>query len=528
MSTGTDHQSEQAFGQKTIGFLAGFALMVNNITGPGIPSVSNVFSESGWLLPSLCFVVVWLMTSISSNMYAEAMRKVPGNEHFSGRIEYTTIVKHYFGRTWYIFSQIGLNGALQALNIISVIQSAQVMDSAVAALFGKSCALNMTPFQNVLHGSVVPESTDIFSCTDVNDVTNGSAWGCHVVLSVGFVVVLALTVPWGMFNLEDNIIYQNVAFVLLILVSLMWVGVCVIAIVANPRTAYWTNLPAVNTDPATGSQAAVLGIVLFNFGFVTTVPSWINEKTKGVSVNKTLWYSTTFSLVVFIILGILGALAFPGELAGPATNTCQRKVLNMGGCASSLSTALEEGAFNNFLVQHPAFEGATRFSVYLFTLTAVMSGIPIFSIVIKYNMVENGFSDRFGFWWGVIFPWVVGFPLSYMPNVLSTLLNISSLVFVAFTDFVVPWALYVALLRKRDMGEEGAEQNSVLTSVMISTGVSLHHAVPYHPWLTTQRKICLTVFLAVILVGASLVATGLTITQSDFTINEEVCALVSA
>ena len=59
-------------------------------------------------------------------MYCEAMRRIPGNENFKGRIEYTTIVKHYFGNAAYICSQIGLNGALQSLNVISVIQSAQV------------------------------------------------------------------------------------------------------------------------------------------------------------------------------------------------------------------------------------------------------------------------------------------------------------------------------------------------------------------------------------------------------------------
>ena len=54
------------------------------------------------------------------------MRRIPGNEYFKARIEYTSIVEYYFGRSWYIASQIGLNGALQSLNIISVIQSAQV------------------------------------------------------------------------------------------------------------------------------------------------------------------------------------------------------------------------------------------------------------------------------------------------------------------------------------------------------------------------------------------------------------------
>ena len=100
-------------------------------------------------------------------MLAEAMANIPGNDQFQMRIEYSTIVKYYFGRNWYIASQVmdcaaavnpaltdiiswqvGLNGALQSLNIISVVQSAQVMDAAISAIFGKSCGLNLTPFQN--------------------------------------------------------------------------------------------------------------------------------------------------------------------------------------------------------------------------------------------------------------------------------------------------------------------------------------------------------------------------------------------
>jgi hypothetical protein len=76
------------------------------------------------------------MTSLSTVMYCEAMRKIPGNEHFRGRIEFTTIVKYYFGDCAYVCAQIGLNGALQSLNIISVIQSAQQMDNAISTVWG--------------------------------------------------------------------------------------------------------------------------------------------------------------------------------------------------------------------------------------------------------------------------------------------------------------------------------------------------------------------------------------------------------
>ena len=51
----------------------------------GLP---NMFAESGWLIPTLIFLLVWGMSSVSTGMYAEAMRRVPGNENFKARIEY--------------------------------------------------------------------------------------------------------------------------------------------------------------------------------------------------------------------------------------------------------------------------------------------------------------------------------------------------------------------------------------------------------------------------------------------------------
>lgn len=129
------------------------------------------------------------------------------------------------GRRAYICAQVALNGALQALNIISVILSAQVrrlrpavgctrtcvmkvMDNALTALFGQSCALNLTPFANLANGTVVDGSTLAWSCMDTISPAAGSAWGCHVVISGGFLLAAAFALPMGYFNLDQNMIVQ--------------------------------------------------------------------------------------------------------------------------------------------------------------------------------------------------------------------------------------------------------------------------------------------------------------------------------
>ena len=50
----------------------------------------------------------------------------------------------------------------------------------------------------------------------------------------------------------------------------------------------------------------------------------------------------------------------------------------------------------------------------MFPIVAVLSSIPVFSIVIKYNCIENGWSQKAGTFFGVIFPWVVAAPLLYV------------------------------------------------------------------------------------------------------------------
>ena len=440
-------------GAKTIGLFSSIALLINNITGPGIPSLPNMFVEAGWLVPLLCLLGIWLMTTLSASMYCEAMECMSGNEGFCSRVEYSTIVGHYFGRRWYIAAQIGLNGALQSLCIISVVQSAQVMDVLISALFTQTCAINLTPFALMLHGNfTVPGSAALLSCVDTTDfsATGGNPWGCHVVLSLGFVLVAAMAIPCGAWNLDDNMIVQRIAFFLTCTCWVIWLVAALTSIGGDEFGGIQSPaVPAINTNPKTGSIAGVLGTILFNFGFVTTVPSWVNEKKPSTRVNSALWSSTTLCVVIYILMGIPAALAFAPSLKGGVTGTCERQQLDHSfDCADDLMQLFTQPE----IAPWRSSRGATLLlqgSVYLFPIVAVVSSIPVFSIVIKYNLVENGMSPRLGFLWGVVFPWVVAFPLVYMPDVLAQIINLSSLVFVSFTDFVVPFSLYVILQRRK-------------------------------------------------------------------------------
>jgi hypothetical protein len=143
-----------------------------------------------------------------------------------------------------------------------------------------------------------------------------------MVLSGGFLLCMLITIPVGYYNLDDIMWYQIVAFVLTVSCWIVWFIVTMWADPTHdPNIIYYNqtnpnhttgqgtwSLPMINSDPDFGSQAGVLGTILFNFGFVTTIPSWVNEKKPSVSVNKVVWYSTTACLFIFYIIGIPGGM----------------------------------------------------------------------------------------------------------------------------------------------------------------------------------------------------------------------------
>lgn len=144
------------------------------------------------------------------------------------------------------------------------------------------------------------------------------------------------------------------------------------------------------------------GTILFNFGFVTTIPSWVNEKRPDVSVNKVVWYSSFACVAIFFLIGIPGALAFGPYLAGQATNKCKAMELDPDfNCAGDIMaimlnpTVVVNGTSIELvpgLISHAWSRFAMKLSVYMFPIVATVSSIPVFSIVIKYNCLENGWS----------------------------------------------------------------------------------------------------------------------------------------
>ena len=181
-------------------------------------------------------------------------------------------------------------------------------------------------------------------------------------------VVGILTIPLGYWNLDEIIGVQIGAGILLFVIIGAWMYEFL-----NRGLKY--DVPMFGSDPA--SQ---IGTCVFNYAFIVTVPSWVNEKKAGISINKSIWAALIPSIISFTMIGWIGALAI--------------KTSTTTDLLASLST--------------PETSTVAQIATYLFPWAALVSGIPILSIVIRYNLIENKVCDkRWGNFWSVIFPWIV-------------------------------------------------------------------------------------------------------------------------
>jgi hypothetical protein len=301
---------EKYFGGKVITLTGGVALLLNNATGPGLVQIPLLFQQSGWLPSVAMFISSFALSVLSALMLVEATSRIagathpahtgtlahtrhthtriPGNATFDKRVEFAAITRfhlppspppapaahcatptprYYCPRWLHRLIMIVFVVAFQASNISAIILSSQTMDTTLVAMFKRSVALEIYP--------------NFGGTSTADGVSGDSPFGEAYVISVGFIVILCLTIPMGYFNLDDNIWVQKGAFLMLILCLLTWTGQFI------GLGLDLDNMPAVS-----GGGFNQLGVLvsntLLNYAFVVTVPSWVNEKKNDVSVNRTV------------------------------------------------------------------------------------------------------------------------------------------------------------------------------------------------------------------------------------------------
>ena len=180
-----------------------------------------------------------------------------------------------------------------------------------------------------------------------------------------------------------------------------------------------TQVPTLAPTGSTwgSSYASVLPTVLFNYGFVAAVPSWLNEKGPAVLATNSILTSIAISTALYLALGLFGA-------ASP---------LAFGGTD-----------FLSLLVNGDNIWTVSKVAVYVFPAANLMTSIPIFSLLVRYNLVNaEVMSEGPANAVAVGVPWIMSL-IFYSGNLLGDLINWSAALLFAAVNLVVPIVLYLS------------------------------------------------------------------------------------
>jgi len=221
-----------------------------------------------------------------------------------------------------------------------------------------------------------------------------------------------IVIPMGLLNLDDNIVVQIAADVFLVVVT----GDFLVTFILHGLKP--KSVPLIGKN-----QTMVLGQIMANYGFVTTIPSWCSEKKREVSVNKSIWSATTISTIAFFILGYFGAISyvFPSD----------------GNILSVINSSPQSNVVDRVLV-------------YLFPLMVLATTIPVFSIIVRYNLLQSKLCPKgISNFIAVALPWLVVIPF-LTGNGLNDIVNWGTLIFASVANFIIPFLVYFRAASFRD------------------------------------------------------------------------------
>jgi len=399
----------QGLGGKTIDFASSWALTVNNITGPGMLHLARVFQNAGLVPATLVFLGICASSTGAATLFCDTMARLPGNDHFGRRYEYSDAFKHYFGHRSFQASQVLFFLAIFSQTVASIVGAAQAMDGLLVLMFREAWALQ--PAGGDLSWFVIWSPQEY--CGELAESTTCVPFTSHmdnvqspgIIITVGYVLTLLMFAPLGKLNLDDNMKIQMASLLVLITLSAEF---CSEMLFSDGLD--FSNVPLFGDD-----YSDVIGTIMFNFAFCPTTPAWLNEKRPEVSVGKVLWSSAFASTILYLAVGIMSAMAFPHA---------------EGNVLQTLS------AGRHWLL--------TKISSFLFGVLVLGPGIPVFCIVMRYNLfVGRVCGARMASFLGVILPWLVSW-LLYTGNYSSIFVNASGAVLVSLVAFIGPLALSLA------------------------------------------------------------------------------------
>ena len=392
---------------KTITAFQSFSLITNNICGPAMMTLPSLFRAAGFLPTVLCILFVFVCSSLCGTFLSEAIQKIPGNREFRRNLDFAQAFRIIAGEEWYHPVQILVIVSCLSQIFAAIVETSQGLDSFLASfVVGKTYALQFSDMSIIEWTNyeckmasqakhATDEGVDLELCTPFNEADYG-------IVTLGYFLMTVFFLPLGLGDLKETIIVQIVSF---------------LAFFVFMYQFEWEFLHKgynfIDTVPWIGNDFSNLaGVVLFNYAYPITVPSWLVEKKTDVPVNSLLWGTSGLSTVIYIIFGLTAAFAF----SDPGTDTL-------------VVLASDQVTYT------------TRIMAAFFGVCIIGCGAPVFCVIVHNQLVNDGFfSPAMSLFVGCILPYLVSMWI-YQGTMLMSILNWTGLVVNGTVASILPLVL---------------------------------------------------------------------------------------
>lgn len=262
-------------------------------------SLPQVFVAAGYIPATCCILLVFVASSITGGLFTQAISEIPGNHKFTKNITYATAYRTLVDSYSAMIAERIFILACFIQCSAGIVQASQSLDSFIASyLLGNTYALQIYPSMKFLTWS---ESLCAQGgVRDANTLQNCVPFFADgpLIITLGYIIVVCLFLPLGLRNLKETMIVQLISFAFLVIVMIQF-------------NSEFFSVGLTEAIPAFGSDLSQLvGVVLFNFDYVLTLPAWLIEKKVDVDANRVIWSTTAFCSLLYLAFGFLGAKAF--------------------------------------------------------------------------------------------------------------------------------------------------------------------------------------------------------------------------
>ena len=400
--------------------LGSLSIAVNSLTGPAMLDLPATFCRSG-IIPTLAtLILVCVLAALCSLHMANSISKVPGNHNFQKQVEFSEAFAGFLGpRRWFLVTQALFWGCITCLNISSMVDTAQVVDTFVGHWwqpYGGTAAVHVNVLG--LPPTIQWVRWDYSFCTQ-QELMDGLCLPFRIgvegldggiLVTFGTVLVTVLFLPLALLDLRENAWWQVVAFLILLITSVQFV-VQFWQFGLEPSYLSWWGT---NWDD-------LLGVVLFNFALVLAVPAWLYEREPHVDVPTVINASSALSVILYIAIGLLGSMAMPNV-------------------SENMLESMMSGVFGTWM----------QIGASIFAFAIVGLGIPLFSVLTRLNLTGSGLcSRRVGNVLAVYFPFGVSWLLNGGTGV-RKLLSWGGVLFTSLVAFILPLVLALHVVKEFD------------------------------------------------------------------------------